>query len=91
MVDKQLARAIAHVAIFLEYTSEKYLDEDAAVKAMEQLAGDLQRLDDGFRRNLSEALRLIAPEYREEFRQFIAEMPETFGIDPAEDEQDSSD
>jgi hypothetical protein len=42
-VDKNLARSIIEIAIFLEYCSEDLLDPDAAIEATEQLAARLQK------------------------------------------------
>jgi len=40
-MDASIARAIANIAIFLEFSADEIL------KAMEQLAADLQSLDEG--------------------------------------------
>ena len=81
MVDQTLARAIANVAIFLEFANEDLINEDASVEAMEQLAADLQSLDGPARASLSRAFREIAASYDGESADFVAELPESFGIE----------
>lgn len=81
MVDKNLARAIANVAIFLEFSNEGLINEDASVEAMEQLAADLQAMDGSARAALSRALKEIAGSYDGESAEFVAELPESFGIE----------
>lgn len=41
MVNEGLARAIANVSIFLEFSKDSFINEDASIKVMEQLAADL--------------------------------------------------
>lgn len=81
MVSNKIAIAIANLAIFLEFCSAELLDEDTAVQAMEQLAGDLQELDGASRRELSASFRSIAARYDEEARVFVENMPDAFGIE----------
>jgi hypothetical protein len=64
-MDASIARAIANIAIFLEFSADEILKADAAVGAMEQLAADLQSLDEGAQKQLSAAIWSIAPEYGE--------------------------
>lgn len=81
MSDHNVAKAIANVAIFLEFSSEEIINEDAAVEAMEQLAADLQATDKPTRNALSQALKEIACSYDGEFAEFVAALPEAFGIE----------
>ncbi|WP_293968026.1 hypothetical protein [Sphingomonas sp.] len=81
MVSNQIAIAIANMAIFLEFCSDDILNEDTAVQAMEQLAGDLKALDENSRRELAASFRLIAPRYEGEARTFVEDMPYAFGIE----------
>lgn len=80
MSDHNVAKAIANVAIFLEFSSEEIINEDAAVGAMEQLAADLQSTDTPTRNALSQSLNEIACRYDGEFAEFVAALPEAFGI-----------
>jgi hypothetical protein len=81
VVDQNFARAIANVAIFLEFSNEDIINEDASVEAMEQLAADLQAMDGPVRAALSKALKEVAQSYDSETSQFVAELPESFGIE----------
>ena len=81
MVDQNLARAIANVAIFLEFSNSDLVNEDASVDAMEQLAADLQLMDESSRADLSKALKEIARGYDGQAADFVAELPESLGID----------
>lgn len=81
MVDQSIARAIANVAIFLEFSNEDLVNEDASIEAMEQLASDLQAMGVQARSALSVALKEIAATYEGEVAQFVTELPEAFGIE----------
>lgn len=81
MTDHYIAKAIANVAIFFEFSSAELINEDAAVEAMEQLAADLQAMDLPERKALSKALKEIAESYERDSADFVAALPETFGIE----------
>lgn len=80
MVSHQTARAMANMAIFLEFSSADVLNEDAAVQMMEQLASDLQALAGNDRRALAAALQAIASSYEGQERTFIADLPDALGL-----------
>jgi hypothetical protein len=80
MISYQMARAIANIAIFLEFSSEDILDEDSSIQALEQLSGDLQAIDSRSRRELSDGLRFIASSYEGEARKFVEDLPDALGI-----------
>ncbi|MDV3459031.1 hypothetical protein RZN05_18680 [Sphingomonas sp. HF-S4] len=84
----QIARAIANVVIFLEYSSPDILDEDFSIEALEQLAGDLQALDETSRTALAASFRLIAPTYKGDIETFVAALPESLGISRSEEDED---
>jgi hypothetical protein len=81
VVDQNLARAIANLAIFLEFSNGDLVNEDASVEALEQLAADLQAMAGPARAALSKALKDIAQSYDSKISQFVAELPESFGIE----------
>jgi hypothetical protein len=81
VINQNLAKAIANIAIFLEFSNEDLINEDASVEAMEQLAADLQAMDDPSRAALSKAFKEIAGSYDGESAAFVAELPEAFGIE----------
>jgi hypothetical protein len=61
----KLAKIVADLAIFLEFTSEELLDPDAAVEAMEQIAAELQLLGDEERNNLAKIFIDLSNGYQE--------------------------
>jgi len=80
MMIHQIARALANLNIALEF-SEETIDEDEVINILERLGWDLNNLDTESQKMLSDAFRHIAPEYEGEFRDFVATLPETIGID----------
>jgi hypothetical protein len=80
MIGYEIARAIANIAIFLEFSSEDALDEDASISAMEQLSLDLQALDDSSREELAAGLHSIASGYQGQTRKFVESLPDALGI-----------
>jgi len=80
-VNTSVARAVANIAIFLEFSGEELLDADAAVGVMEQLAADLQSLDGYAQRQLSTAISLIASEYGAKEKEFLVGLPEKLGLE----------
>lgn len=86
MISHEMARAIANVFIFLDFSGEDAIDEDAAVEAMEQLAGDLKQLDPGDIQDLVAAWRAIADTYQGERREFVRTLAEDIGLVDDEDD-----
>jgi hypothetical protein len=80
MID-QIARAIANIVIFLEYSSHDILDEYSSIQAMEQLAGDLKAIDPKSRRALCASFRSIASSYEGEIKTFVAGLPDALGME----------
>lgn len=81
-VSHHLVKAIADVAIFLEFTNEKLLDPDAAMEAMEQLAAELQRLKEEDRGSVVQQLKSISAEYLDKSKaQFVENLPEALGLE----------
>lgn len=79
MVDEHIVRAIIDVAVFLEYTTEDLINQDAAVSAMEQLAFELNQMDDSSKADVSKAMVMLSEEYSDKVA-FVAELPEHFGL-----------
>lgn len=76
----KLVKIIANLAIFLEFTDEGKLDPDLAVKMMEQMAAELQSLNDDDRKNITKMFQDISREYTGDKCEFIKELPESFGL-----------
>jgi enamine deaminase RidA (YjgF/YER057c/UK114 family) len=79
MID-QIARILANLTLTLDNSGDT-IDSDDIVKIQEYMASDMQALDSGSRKMLSDAFRRIAPEYHEDFRAAVASMPEDFGLE----------
>ena len=80
MIDRTVAKAIANVAVFLEFSDSSAVDPDSATQAMEQLAADLQLLADDERRNLCRQFEIIAGEYADKQAAFVSNLSETLGV-----------
>ena len=57
VIDEHLAKAIADIAIFLEFSDEGVVDGDASVAAMEQLSAELQRMAEPARAALAQRFK----------------------------------
>lgn len=79
--DERVIKAIVDLAIFLEFTDSELLDEDAAIKAMEQLASQLQLLDGQARLELSKQIKDLSGGYADtKTREFVFGLPEALGL-----------
>jgi hypothetical protein len=78
-VDVHLVRAIADIAIFLEFTNEELLNPDTAIEAMEQLASELQGMPESVQREFSRELKTLADSYGVQ-KNFVATLPQALGI-----------
>lgn len=76
----KLVKIIANLAIFLEFTDERQLDPDLAVEMMEQMAAELQSLNDDDRKNITKIFQDISREYTGDKCEFIKKLPESFGL-----------
>lgn len=76
----RLVKIIADLAIFLEFTDEEQLDPDLAMEMMEQMAVELQLLNDDDRINIIQLFQSISSEYSGERGNFVKELPESLGL-----------
>ncbi|GKX58677.1 hypothetical protein [Leminorella grimontii] len=76
----KLAKVVADLAVFLEFTGEEQLDPDSAVEAMEQMAGELQSLDDKERENLTGIFIELSNEYEGDKSLYVRGLPEFLGL-----------
>ncbi|SDX21158.1 hypothetical protein SAMN04515617_10259 [Collimonas sp. OK242] len=82
LINRHLVKSIADMAIFLEFTSEKLLDVDTSIEALEQLATELQLMDDGARGNLAQQFKKLSAEYKEERKaMFVESLPKSLGLE----------
>ena len=79
VVDEHLAKAIVDVSIFLEFSDENTIDGDAAVAAMEQLSGELQRMSAPAKAALAQRFQEIAHVYGDR-AQFVENLADSLGI-----------
>lgn len=80
-IDEPIAKVLADMAVFLEFSTDKVLDEDAAVGAMEQFAAELQKLPHDSQALLATQLQGLAPQYQDPAQQkFVSTLGETFGL-----------
>ena len=75
-----LARVVADIAIFLEFSDESILDPDASIAQLELLASRVQALPERQRRGIAGALRSLAPS-EPAHEDFLRNLPDTLGID----------
>ncbi len=81
MMDKGIALAIVNIAIFLEFSGDEVINEDASVEGLEQLAADLQLVDQQSRADLSAHFRALSTGYKGDVREFVFSLPEAFGLE----------
>ena len=79
-MDSHLVKAIVDMAVFFEYTNSELLNEDAAVEAMEQLAAELQQMDERNQQQLSQQIVAFASQYEQPQRDFVAGLPDALGL-----------
>ncbi|WCM18264.1 hypothetical protein NDK50_12365 [Paraburkholderia bryophila] len=79
MINDHLVKAIVDIAMFLEFTDENLLDADAAIRAMEQLADELQKMPADGKDVFIRCCHDLAGRYGNK-RQFVENLPEALGI-----------
>jgi hypothetical protein len=79
MLNKHIVKAIADMAIFLEFSPENIVDPDASIEAMEQLAAELQKAPNIVQAELAQCLRDVSHEYGARSG-FIVDLPESLGL-----------
>jgi hypothetical protein len=76
----KLVKVVADLAVFLEFTNEELLDPDLAVEALEQMASELQLMDEQDRNDLANTFRSMSKEYTGDEREYVTELPENLGL-----------
>jgi hypothetical protein len=79
MIDQHITKAVADLAVFLEFSGEDILDPDASIEALEQLALNLQLAKTETKVSLTNTLISIAKDYGEH-QMFIENLPETLAV-----------
>lgn len=81
LFNKHLIKALADLAIFLEFTDDKLLDADMAVGVMEQLAMELQCMSNNDKKILVEQFKSMRADYLDEEKaRFVENLPESLGL-----------
>ncbi|QHM95864.1 hypothetical protein [Kosakonia sacchari] len=75
-----LAKVVADLAIFLEFTDENQLDQDAAINALEQVAAELQTLHADDKHHLTAIFIELSRYYPADKTAFISHLPEALGL-----------
>lgn len=76
----KLAKVIADLAVFLEFTGEEQLDPDSAIGAMEQMVAELQSLDDEEKENLARIFIELSDGYEGNKSEYVRHLPEFLGL-----------
>ena len=80
MDPNNLVKAIVDLSIFLEFTDADLLDEDAGVAAMEQLAAELQQMDEADQQEFARRVVALAPSYGPPHAEFVENLPDALGV-----------
>lgn len=81
-INTNLVKAIADIAIFLEFTSEDLLNQDASIEAMEQLAMELQLMSSKDCEDFALQIKKLSKEYTDMCKvQFLENLPEALGLE----------
>ncbi len=75
MIATQVARIVADFTVFLNSTSEEFLNLDDSVQMMELLQTRVEEFDKPFLRELVDAFAVIAPEYPELVQHIVRDVP----------------
>ncbi|WP_354692015.1 hypothetical protein [Phytobacter sp. RSE-02] len=76
----QLVKAIADIAIALEFTDENLINPDVVIEMQESIAGTLQSLDEVNRKDIAEAFESISTHYNGEIANYVRSLPANYGI-----------
>lgn len=76
-----LAKIVADIAIFCEFTNDDLLNEDTAVEMLDQLAFRLKDLDTVGKADIAAQFERLSFDYHEEkIADFVRGLPESLGI-----------
>ena len=79
--NKHLAKVIADVAVFLEFTDADLLDPDTAVDAMEQMASELQLMGLEDKMTLTLLFEEISDQFKNPLhKEFVKNLSDSLGI-----------
>ncbi|MCA6223106.1 hypothetical protein [Photorhabdus antumapuensis] len=76
----RLVKVIIDLAIFLEFTSEELLNPDSAVETMEQMAAELQLLNDDEKQEVVMIFYDLSENYTGDTYEYVKGLPESLGL-----------
>lgn len=80
-MDNNLVMAIADFSVLLEFSDDNEINQDVAMKAMEQLGFRLQQMNEEARAALIECIESVSSEYGDR-AEFVRALPDVFGLYP---------
>ncbi|MDX3934529.1 hypothetical protein [Stenotrophomonas sp.] len=80
VLDVNIVRAIAEIAVFLEFSPDRVINPDAAVEVMEQLSATLQLMDASTKLAFSACLPSVASQYRGEQAELVSSLADVLGL-----------
>lgn len=79
--NKHVVKALADVAIFLEFTDENLLNQDIAIQMMEQMAAELRFMDQNEKLSLSKTFNELSNEFTDPLHKtFVKNLSDSLGI-----------
>jgi hypothetical protein len=80
-LNRHVVKALADVAIFLEFTDEDLLNQDAAIEVMEQLAAELQLMNQDEKTNLSRLFDELSNDFpNARHKDFVKNLSDSLGL-----------
>jgi hypothetical protein len=78
--DKHIIKCLIDVFLFIEFSTQEIIDEDAGVSLMEQIVYELGLMDSHSKIELSHIITKLASEYSADKQDFIKSLPDSIGL-----------
>lgn len=75
-----IVKALVDLALLLEFSDDSEIEQDTAVAALEQLAAELQQMDEASKRELVQEIVALGGRYQDAAREFVESLPESLGL-----------
>ena len=75
LCNDKIIKILVDTFIFLEFSDDEVINEDASIQLMEQISSDLQCMDDENKNYLAMKIKEMSIFYDEDKRDFIRELP----------------
>jgi len=80
-MNKKLVEIVARLAVFLEFAEDSVVDQDAAVRELENLAFHLRQLSPSERQEFVQILDEVAQAHPfEQERRYLMDLPKKLGV-----------